>query len=347
MPPRGSWGGSTPQAKPKPRPHSAASSGPKGGPARGDGPRCPDTGGGGPSHLPHRPSVDAQSGPRGSDAQPAPLHADDPGMFAVPLYSAMRRDAPAGGGQCPPLDAAARDPPLPGPAAAAAPAAAAPPAAAAFDHGNQPGSNGGAKAVKFGEFATNGDDDAWGDWGGDGFSGPVLHGARPTGVGDGFGSVAGGTTGWGGGGSAGTAYGRLDGSGPCPSGGHGTWDAWGGFPPPSAAGPPAEKVQRWNAAAQRRSASADVREVDARRASGGPVRGGPAVPPSGAPAQGAWAGFSTVLDPFVASTAPPRRPPTGLRRGRFPPGSLMRVSLGFLIPRCPTLACPPRRTSGG
>ena len=53
--------------------------------------------------MPQRPSVDAQSGPLGSDAQPAPLHAVDAGMFAAPLYSAMRRDAPAGDRQRPPL----------------------------------------------------------------------------------------------------------------------------------------------------------------------------------------------------------------------------------------------------
>ena len=101
MPPPRSWGSSTPQAKPKPKARSATPCGPAGGPARGDGPRCPDTGGGGPSHAPLRPPVDAQSGPRGCDAQPAALLAADPGMFIVPLYSAMRRDVPTGDGQPP------------------------------------------------------------------------------------------------------------------------------------------------------------------------------------------------------------------------------------------------------
>ena len=106
MPPRASWGGSTPQAKPKPKALSATPCGSTGGPARGGGPRYPDTGGGGPSHAPLRPPADARSGPQGSDAQSAALLAAEPGMFAAPLYSAMRRDAPSGGGQ-PPVGALA------------------------------------------------------------------------------------------------------------------------------------------------------------------------------------------------------------------------------------------------
>ena len=280
MLPQGSWGGSTPQAQPKPRPRSAAPCGPAGGPARGDEPRCPDKGGGGPSHSPLRPAGDVQSGPRGSDTQPVGLPAAGAGMFNfVPLYSAMRRDAPVGAGQppmgtlaeqgwgvdaqghgpprgmgapplaaggppqgtppgaagrgclallvapatapalvlagdggappclaphladngwLPALDAAARDAPLHG-LVAAVPAAAAPPGAPALDHGNQPEESGGARAVRFGEHATNedDDDDEWGDWGGDDSSGPILHGTRPIGVEDDFGFGGGGSTGWG------------------------------------------------------------------------------------------------------------------------------------------------------
>ena len=50
MPPRGSWGASTPQAKPKPKPRAAATGGPAEGPAGGGDLRYPDTGGGDPSH---------------------------------------------------------------------------------------------------------------------------------------------------------------------------------------------------------------------------------------------------------------------------------------------------------
>ena len=62
-------------------------------------------------------------------------------------------------------------------------------------------------------------------------------------------------------------------------------------------------------------------------------------------------GPRSVSPPCSTRSCPPpprpRRPPTGLTWGRFPPGSLMRVPLGLLIPRCPTSACLPRRTSGG
>ena len=200
-------------------------------------PRCPDTGGGGPSHPPLRPPGGVWSDSQGADAQASGLPAADPGsasggprgaptsgmFYGAPLYGAMRRPATACGGQppmgtpaeqgpgadaqghrplrgstapplaaagsplgsppgaiaqgClalpmtpgtapvmvtstggtgwpspaphltgsgwfPALDAAARDAPLPGPAAAA-PAAAAPPDAAALDHGNHPGEYGG------------------------------------------------------------------------------------------------------------------------------------------------------------------------------------------------------------
>ena len=142
MPPSRSWGASTPQVKPMARSPSAAPAGPKGGPARGDDPRCPGMGGGGPSHLPQRPSVGAQPGPPGSGSQAAPLHAAGPGMFAAPLYSAMQRDALPGDGQCPPSGAAARELALPG-LAAGPPAAAAPAAAVALGHGNPQAPNGG------------------------------------------------------------------------------------------------------------------------------------------------------------------------------------------------------------
>ena len=79
MPPLRSWGSSTPQAKPKPKARSATPCGPAGTPVRGDGPRCPDTGGGGPRHEPLRPPEDVQSGPRGSDTQPSGLPTADPG----------------------------------------------------------------------------------------------------------------------------------------------------------------------------------------------------------------------------------------------------------------------------
>ena len=156
MPPPRSWGASTPQAKPKARPLSAAPVGPKGGPARGDGSRCPGTGGGGPSHLPQRPSVGAQPDPLGSGVQAAPLHAAGSGMFAAPFYSAMRRDAPPGDGQRPPSGAAARELALPG-LAAGPPAAAAPAAAVALGQGNLQVPNGGAEAIAFGSLGVGGE----------------------------------------------------------------------------------------------------------------------------------------------------------------------------------------------
>ena len=141
-------------------------------------------------------------------------------------------------------------------------------------------------------------------------------------------------------------YGRLDRSSPCPSDGHGTRDAWGVFPrlPLQVL-----RLRRCSGGIRRHRGVRLARTSgwltrSAQRASGGPVRGGPAVPPSGVPAQRAWAGFSTVLDPSVMS--PPRRTPTELRWGRFPPGSLMRASLRLLMPRCPTLAYFPKQTSG-
>ena len=301
MPPPRSWGSSTPQAKPKPKLRSAASRGPAGGPVRGEGPRCPDTGGGGPSHTPLRLPGDVQSGPQGADTQatgpPAAGpgsasggqgEASTPGVFnGVPLYSAMRRSATASGGQplmgtlaeqgqgadaqghgpprgtrtpplaaagppqgappgaivqscltlpmmsgtapamlttggsagwpCPAphlagygwfpvLDAAARDAALPGLAAASL-AAVAPPDAAALDHGNRQGEFGGGRALRFGEFDTNEDDDElWGEWGGDCSSGPVLFGTRPTETDDNCGFGGGWSAGWGCGDPAGTAY---------------------------------------------------------------------------------------------------------------------------------------------
>ena len=247
----------------------------------------------------------------------------------------------AGGGQLPALGAAARDAPLPGLAAAALPAAA-PPGASALDHGKQPDANGGARVVTFGGHVTNEDDDEWADWDGVGSSGPVYHGDRPTGVDDDFGSGAGVSTGWWDADPAGTAYGRFDWTGTYPSDGGGARDAWGGFPPPSAAGPPAGKVQRRNAGTRMHSASADVREIDARRASDAASRGGPAAPPGGAPLRGDRAGFSAVFDPLVMPPPLPRPTPTKLRRGRVPPDSLMGAGVGLPLAPASFVNVPPK-----
>ena len=72
-------------------------------------------------------------------------------MFAAPLYSAMRRDAPPGDGQCPPSGAAARELAPLGPAAGP-PTPAAPAAAVALGQRNQQAPNGGVKAVAFGDL---------------------------------------------------------------------------------------------------------------------------------------------------------------------------------------------------
>ena len=227
----------------------------------------------------------------------------------------------ADNGWLPALDAAARDAPLPG-LAAAAPAAAAPPGAPALDHGNQPEESGGARAVRFGKHAANedDDDDEWGYRGGDDPPGPIFHGTRPIGVENDFGFSGGGSTGWGGGGPAAMVYGRLDGSGPCPSGGRGGWGVSGGFPPLAATGPPVRRTQRWAVGTQKRSASADVRVLDAQRANAGPARGGPTAPPGGTPSQGDWIGFSTVLDPLVVPSPTPAPLFDGAHLGQGAPG---------------------------
>ena len=117
----------------------------------------------------------------------------------------------------PPAGVAAREPALLAPAAAS-PTPAAPAAAAALGQGNLQAPNGGDVPNAVDDsgnrvenppgvlqqrdpdpFRTNeeDDDDAWGDWGGHDHTGPVLHGARPAGVPDDFGSAAPPAASWG------------------------------------------------------------------------------------------------------------------------------------------------------
>ena len=272
MPPPRSWGASTPQAKPMAKPPSAPPVQPGGGLARGDGPRCPDQGGGGSGHLPRRPPAGSQPGPLGSGLQTTPPQAAGTGMFAAPLYSGMRRGASPGGGQPPPAAAAARVLALPAPAAAP-PTPAAPAAAAALSQGNLQAPNGGgapsANGVTGGRVENppgvvqqgvhdpnrtgeEDDDDAWGDWGGHDDAGPVLCGVPPTGVPDDFGSVAPRDASLGGSAPPGPATGCLDGVDPWRAGTAGAWRAESDYPPPSAAARASGASRRKKWAAQPR-----------------------------------------------------------------------------------------------
>ena len=398
MPPRGSWGASTPQAKPKPKPRAAAAGGPTGGPADGGDLRYPDAGGGGPSHPAMRPPQGVLSDPRAAGAPPAVLPAaaagsvcvgaqgaPSSGMFdGVPMYGAMRRpvaasdgrlplgmftgqcprtvvsdrgalcavsaspmaaaDPPLGspscaavpicqgppttprmtpapmppahgcawpgaashaaaGGWSPVLAAAAHDAPVPGPAAAA-PAAAALPDAAALDHGNHPSRYGGGGAVRFGSVdQVDEEDEMWGDWS----SGRVLCGARPTELDNACGYGGDGDTGWGSGAPAGTADGRFDGEYPACPPGFSAGNVGGSAPPFSAPGHPVRRTQttRWATGTFRRTPSADVRVIDAQRASVEPARWSSMGPPAGTPPLGPWSAVRTVLDPSRPPTSPP------------------------------------------
>ena len=115
MAPRGSWGTSTPQAKPKPKLCAPAPGGPAVDPAGGGDLRDPDAGGGDPSQPAMRPPQGVWSDPRPAGTppvnQPAAAagsgpagaqRAPSPGMCgAVPMFGAMRRPTAAPGGRPP------------------------------------------------------------------------------------------------------------------------------------------------------------------------------------------------------------------------------------------------------